>query len=264
MKLPKVLHTCLALVGLVSCHAAWASDHREAPTIYEDPTADIADLYAFTNPNNPGNLVLVLTVQPFATQANPQSYTFSKDVLYTFNIDTNEDAVADEKIDIRFSAPAFGNQKMWVKLPRLAPLQGETTWVLSALHSAPPPVINKGPSNIQYFAGLRDDPFFFDSLAGFRFFAFGEKFSTGIDRLVAREDTAAQEAVPCVVSGKLIVTVQKTAADALVEALDDAAGFAKRDDAPDFRARPHPQVHARDDAEQAVATDDEAKEVRIL
>jgi Domain of unknown function (DUF4331) len=186
MNLPNVLRACVALVALVSCHAARASDHREAPTIYEDPTADIADLYAFTSPNNPGNLVLVLTVQPFATTANPQSYAFSKDVLYTFNIDTDEDAVADEKIDIRFSAPAFGNQKMWVKFPRQAPLQGEATWVLSALHSAPPPVVNKGPSNIQYFAGLRDDPFFFDSLAGFRFFAFGEKFSTGIDRLAGK------------------------------------------------------------------------------
>lgn len=199
MSLSKTLQKSLALVALLSCHMAWASDHREAPMIYEDPTADIADLYAFTSPSNARNLVLVLTVQPFATTANPQSYTFSKDVLYTFNIDTNDDAVADEKIDIRFSAPTFGNQKMSVWFPRTAPLLGETSWVLSALRSPPPPVINQGPGNIRFFAGLRDDPFFFDSLAGFRFFVFGEKFSTGIDRIAGKNALAIVIEVPYLV-----------------------------------------------------------------
>src|SRR5436309_7942423 len=42
------------------------ADHREAALISEDPAADIPDVFAFLNPNDPTKVVFALDVNPFA------------------------------------------------------------------------------------------------------------------------------------------------------------------------------------------------------
>ncbi len=56
----------LAALGtlLVPATPARTADHRDGPTIIEDPAADILDVYVFRNQNN-GNTVLAMTVAPF-------------------------------------------------------------------------------------------------------------------------------------------------------------------------------------------------------
>ena len=54
---------------------------------------------------------------------------------------------------------------------------------------------------------------------------------SGVDRLVAGEDPAAQEAVARVVGRELEVAVEVAVADPLLEAFDDVGGLAERDDA---------------------------------
>jgi len=42
-------------------------DHFSSPRVFDDPAADIADVYVFPSPDRPGHVVLVLTVFPSAT-----------------------------------------------------------------------------------------------------------------------------------------------------------------------------------------------------
>src|SRR5262245_48732324 len=78
------------------------ADHRDAPLIDEDPSADIADVYAFVNPNDPDKVVLAMTVNGFAVPAVRGSYSFSQDVLYQFKIDNTGDGREDIVIQARF------------------------------------------------------------------------------------------------------------------------------------------------------------------
>ena len=57
-------------------------DHYSSPRVFNDPAADIADLYAFPSPDRPGHVVLVLTVFPSATPAS----LFSDAITYRFRI----------------------------------------------------------------------------------------------------------------------------------------------------------------------------------
>lgn len=45
--------------------AAFASSHREAPLISNDPLADNTDVYAFRSPNDPEKVVLIANYIPF-------------------------------------------------------------------------------------------------------------------------------------------------------------------------------------------------------
>jgi hypothetical protein len=57
-------------------------DHYSSPRVFDDPAADIADLYAFPSPERPGHVVLALTVFPSATLAS----LFSDAITYRFRI----------------------------------------------------------------------------------------------------------------------------------------------------------------------------------
>ena len=60
--MPSLKLSCVLVVAIAG--VAPAADHREAPLIREDLTADIADVYAFLNPDDPDRLVLAMTVNP--------------------------------------------------------------------------------------------------------------------------------------------------------------------------------------------------------
>ncbi len=100
----------LALVGLTSLFvgAAWASSHREAPLIAQDPTADSTDLYAFISPEGPApgagaKVVIIANYIPFQEPAGgPNYFRPSDDVLYEIKIDNTGDAVADIIYQFRF------------------------------------------------------------------------------------------------------------------------------------------------------------------
>src|SRR5262245_51243424 len=72
-----------------------AADHRDAPLIDEDPSADINDVFVFLNPNDPTKVIFAMTVNGFAVPAVRSSYSFGPDVLYQLKIDTTGDAKED-------------------------------------------------------------------------------------------------------------------------------------------------------------------------
>ena len=130
--------------------AAWAADHVDAPAASAEPTADIADLYAWMTPDA-AKLNLVMTVNPFATAAS----MWSDAVIYAFHIE---------------SSPAYG-------------MPGDSAEVLCRFYDATqiecwaegeyvvgdpsnPAGISSESGALKVYAGLRDDPFFFE-LTGF-------------------------------------------------------------------------------------------------
>ncbi len=77
----------------------WASSHREAPLIADDPTADNTDVYAFKSPANPNKIVLIANYIPLQLpQGGPNFYHFSENVRYEIHIDNNVATTGDDII----------------------------------------------------------------------------------------------------------------------------------------------------------------------
>src|SRR5215467_5357306 len=70
-----------------------AADHAEAPLVAADPGADLADVYAFLDPNDNSKVILALDVEGFVVPAELQNLSFfAPDVLYRFEIENTGDA----------------------------------------------------------------------------------------------------------------------------------------------------------------------------
>ena len=138
------LLTLTATTLLVMTSAtAFAADHLDGPAVSNDPSADINDLYAFVNPNDPNELILAMTVMPLATEQSQ----FSNVVDYQFNIQNTASGAAPTTIACRFRGKAVvcdGPNDLHV--------------------AGPVGRVNEG-DGMRVFAGLRDDPFFFDLVA---------------------------------------------------------------------------------------------------
>ena len=149
------------------------ADHRDAPGVNEDPRADINDIYAFLNPNN-GNVVLAMTVNPFQIGGAP-GIAFGQDVLYEFKIDNTGDNVEDLVVQATFGAIVSSStpQQFNVRGPAKPRTAGQASSLLlqdspSISGTADGTIATANGPIVKAFAGLRDDPFFFDLIFGFR------------------------------------------------------------------------------------------------
>ncbi|MCB0570028.1 MAG: DUF4331 family protein [Phaeodactylibacter sp.] len=76
-----------------------ASSHREAPLIANDPLADNTDLYAFRNPRNPRNIVIIANFVPMQLpHGGPNYYGFGENIRYEIHIDNDASKPGDEII----------------------------------------------------------------------------------------------------------------------------------------------------------------------
>ena len=88
---------CVMLVN--TTFPVWASSHREAPMIADDPTADNTDVYAFKSPTDPNKIIIIANYIPFQLpQGGPNFYHFSEDVRYEIHIDNNTGTKGDDII----------------------------------------------------------------------------------------------------------------------------------------------------------------------
>src|SRR2546425_4893687 len=90
-----------------------AASHREAPLIALDPAADNTDTYAFRSWQDPSKLVFIMNAIPGQDPADgPNYFNFDDEVLYTINIDNNQDGKAEDIVyEFRFKTenrPIFG------------------------------------------------------------------------------------------------------------------------------------------------------------
>lgn len=148
--------------------AAWglapadAADHLDPPGRTDpmatppgtDRAADIADHYAWHD-STAGTVTLAMTFAgPAAADAE---FTCDRDVLYTFHIDNDQDQASDFDVNVRFGQDDIGN--CFVRVEDAPGAGGET------IEGAIDHELSRGM--VRVYAGLRDDPFFFD-LQGFR------------------------------------------------------------------------------------------------
>ncbi len=86
----KIYAAVMLLAMLVNTFPVWASSHREAPLIADDPLADNTDVYAFKSPSNPNKIILIANYVPFQLpQGGPNFSHFGENVRYEIHIDNN-------------------------------------------------------------------------------------------------------------------------------------------------------------------------------
>jgi len=143
-----------------------ASDHVDSPLTTGDQAADIADVYTFQNGSN---LVLAMTISN--VQAAPEIQLgrsiFDPEVLYQFKIENDGDAVEDLVIQAYVTGNPT-NQVMHFVGPVEPDLTGTSARIVNGPQSAAVRVsTGENPlvatrDGMMVFAGVRDDPFFFD------------------------------------------------------------------------------------------------------
>ena len=158
-----------AVVAVVSGSGpsgAGAADHLDAPGLTPpggDVRLDLTDVYAFRKSRK---AVLVMNVNGFTAKGKQATFASgvpsvaaTRRVRYRFRIDNNNDARPDVTLEVTFGNPnRRGVQSLRVRRNGRTILTGST----SAFGQT---VVNHA-TGIRAFAGMRDDPFFFD-LNGF-------------------------------------------------------------------------------------------------
>lgn len=92
------------VAGATTGPPARAASHREAPLIALDPAADNTDTYAFRSWQDPSKTVFIMNVVPGQEPGDgPNYFNFDDEVLYSFNIDNNQDGKAEDIVyEVRF------------------------------------------------------------------------------------------------------------------------------------------------------------------
>ena len=96
----KISAAILLMVMLVNITApAFASSHREAPLIANDPLADNTDVYAFRSPDDPNKITIIANYVPGQLpQGGPNYYQFGENIRYEIHIDNNIATQGDDII----------------------------------------------------------------------------------------------------------------------------------------------------------------------
>ena len=80
----------LAVMALQITAPVYASSHREAPLIADDPLADNTDVYAFRSPDDPNKITIIANYVPGQLpQGGPNYYSFGENIRYEIHIDNN-------------------------------------------------------------------------------------------------------------------------------------------------------------------------------
>jgi len=198
------LYKCIALICISAVsQGAFASSHREAPLISNDPQADNTDLYAFRSPDDPATITIIANYVPFQLpEGGPNYYTFGTNIRYEIHI-KNQTTTTGDDITYRFTFQQsnqdnttffnirLGQQNLKTTYTCEKSLDGGNTFTTILTNGTVPPP-NIGPRSInstpvglgaasygdlmqnaiatsttgeQLFCGPVDDPFFVD-LAG--------------------------------------------------------------------------------------------------
>jgi len=151
-----------------------ASDHIDSPIITQDRGSDLADTFAFLDPNDNSRVVLIMSTQGFVVSGEHFGMAiFDHNIRYRFEIENTGDAKPDEFIDVLYS-PGLGRvtpQTATIELPNGRKFTAQTT-VSDQEYKAPEFVItNNSENNAVFYAGVADDPFFLDDTGANRFVA---------------------------------------------------------------------------------------------
>lgn len=86
-------------VGIGMAATGWASSHREAPLIADDPLADNTDLYAFRSPDDTNTVTIIANYVPFQLpHGGPNYHGFGENIRYEIHIDNDVNTTGDDII----------------------------------------------------------------------------------------------------------------------------------------------------------------------
>ncbi len=149
-----------AAVALATSAVVMSADHAESPGADADPAADLADVFIFPSPESSTRTVAAIT---FGGRSAPRSRIdgalyCDPNVLYTLHIDRadaagNFDNVPDVEVFARFGTD--NANKCGLQLENVPGAGGTFSGAADAVFTS--------TSGLKGFAGLRNDPFFFDA-----------------------------------------------------------------------------------------------------
>ena len=168
--LPLAVLLMVIAVALSPAARLQAADHGDAPLSGNQRGADLNDVYLFLDPTDNSKLILIMTVHGFIMPGENSNFgIFDHSLRYRFEIENTGDPRPDGFIDVRFSprvADATGvpqAQTATVTLPNGRTFTAPTTNSSATADVAPTPVLTTdAQTGVVFFAGLTDDPFFFD------------------------------------------------------------------------------------------------------
>ncbi|MGH7470712.1 MAG: DUF4331 family protein [Longimicrobiales bacterium] len=167
----RVLLAALVIGGLGSLVAVGTtigSDHQDTPEVELSPRMDINDVYAFPGSSD-DRIVLVMTTSSPLTPAQATTASFDPNLLYQLKIDNTGDAIEDLVLQLTFEGMG-ASQRVRLYGPTRPEMAGPRNTIvadaaqLTGSFNSP----FGSASNIQVFAGPRDDPFFLDLEQFFR------------------------------------------------------------------------------------------------
>jgi hypothetical protein len=159
------------LAMLAALPLVHASDHLDGPGVAADPQADITDVFAFTSPEDPTRVVLVMAVTPYASDAS----TFSPLVDYAFRVQ-DVAAIAPFTLDgvAHDVVCEFGGSPQTVTCTAPGGLAATAT-----VGDTNGGTTRRDGSTMKVFAGMRSDPAFFDRQGALATIATGHASFTG-------------------------------------------------------------------------------------
>ena len=172
------LMSVISLNMFVPLASVRAADHAESLSVAGDPGADLGDAFVYLNPNDNTKVILALTVSGFIVPSEQLNLGFfAPDILYRFEIENTGDAIADSTIDITFSPQTSRSlpQTATVTLPMIPgnvrPRRFQAPTTVQTFNPAPNPfeVTTNSTYGVKFFAGMTDDPFYFDIVGFGRF-----------------------------------------------------------------------------------------------
>jgi len=149
---------------VISISNVFASSHREAPLISQDPLADNTDVYAFRSPGDTTTVTVIANYIPFELpEGGPNYYNFSPNVRYEIHIKNNATTTGDD-ITYRFTFSQviedsttffnirLGKQNLKTTYKLEKSLGGGAFTTIVATGIVPP--ANIGPRSIETAVGL--------------------------------------------------------------------------------------------------------------
>ncbi len=148
----KTLGRAVLAVALFAAPRALAADHQDGPAATADPSADITDVFAWMS-SDASKVNLVMDVYPAATTTSQ----FSNSVQYVFHTSSRASFGATVAASVNVICTFDTSQKIscWAGSEYVTGDASSTGGIAST------------SGKLKVFAGLRDDPFYFN-LAGFK------------------------------------------------------------------------------------------------
>lgn len=153
------------------------ADHGDAPTPGQDQATAIGDIYFFLDPADNSRVIIASTAHGFITpQQNANLGFFDPNVRFHYLVENTGDARADLFIDVTFTRQtsrttpqtatiAFSTGQSFTAPTTISRSATDFTTANGPTDPVPAPpqtVTTDSTTGVKFFAGLVDDPFFFD------------------------------------------------------------------------------------------------------